>query len=76
MESQGTVAADCRAATDEELMSRLEEVLEEYRGRPGALIPVLQIAQGIFGYLPEQALKRISLSLGKSYSEVAGVVGF
>jgi NADH:ubiquinone oxidoreductase subunit E len=37
---------------------------------------VLQIAQGIFGYLPEVALKRIALGLDKSYSEVAGVVGF
>jgi NADH:ubiquinone oxidoreductase subunit E len=51
-------------------------VLEEYRDKPGNLIPVLQIAQGIFGYLPENVLKRIALALGKSYSEVAGVVGF
>jgi NADH:ubiquinone oxidoreductase subunit E len=63
--------------TDErELYGRLDEVLREYRDKPGALIPVLQIAQGIFGYLPEDALKRISLALDKSYSEVAGVVGF
>ncbi len=51
-------------------------MLAEYKGKPGALIPVLQIAQGIFGYLPEVAMKRIALGLGKSYSEVAGVVGF
>ena len=56
-------------------MERLDEVLTEYQGKPGALIPVLQIAQGIFGYLPENVLKRIALRLGKSYSEVAGVVG-
>ena len=62
--------------SDEELFSRLDEILEEYQGKPGALIPVLQIAQGIFGYLPEETLKRIALRLGKSYSEVAGVVGF
>jgi NADH:ubiquinone oxidoreductase subunit E len=34
------------------------------------------MAQAIFGYLPEVALKRIALGLDKSYSEVAGVVGF
>jgi NADH:ubiquinone oxidoreductase subunit E len=62
--------------TEEELLERLDEVLDEYEEKPGALIPVLQIAQGIFGYLPEVALKRISLKLNKSYSEVAGVVGF
>jgi NADH:ubiquinone oxidoreductase subunit E len=63
-------------ASEAELLKRLDEVLEEYKGKPGALIPVLQMAQGIFGYLPEIALKRISLSLNKSYSEVSGVVGF
>ena len=62
--------------SEEELFRRLEEIIEEYRGKPGALIPVLQIAQTIFGYLPEQALQRISLGLEKSYSEVAGVVSF
>ena len=61
---------------ESELLERLDEVLQEYRDKPGALIPVLQIAQSIFGYLPENALKRISLDLDKSYSEVAGVVGF
>jgi NADH:ubiquinone oxidoreductase subunit E len=63
-------------ASEKELMERLDTTLAEYKGRPGALIPVLQIAQGIFGYLPEAVLKRIALQLGKSYSEVAGVVGF
>ena len=63
-------------ASEEQLLARLEEILEEYKDKPGALIPVLQMAQSIFGYLPEVALKRISLMLNKSYSEVAGVVGF
>ena len=54
----------------------LDEAIAEKRHIPGALIPVLQIAQGLFGYLPEHILKRISSSLNISYSEVAGVVGF
>jgi NADH:ubiquinone oxidoreductase subunit E len=62
--------------TEEELLKRLDDIVQGYREKPGALIPVLQIAQGLFGYLPESALKRIALGLGKSYSEVAGVVGF
>ena len=66
----------CEEASEAELLARLDEVLKEYRDKPGALIPVLQMAQAIFGYLPESALKRISLGLKKSYSEVAGVVGF
>ena len=63
-------------ATEDELLARLDDVLADYRGKPGALIPVLQIAQSIFGYLPESALKRIARGLGRPYSEVAGVVGF
>ena len=66
----------CEEATEEELLARLDEVIAGYRGKPGALIPVLQLAQGIFGYLPEVALKHIARELAKPYSEVAGVVGF
>lgn len=63
-------------ASEEELLARLDDVIAEYREKPGALIPVLQIAQAMFGYLPESAMKKISLGLNKSYSEVAGVVSF
>jgi NADH:ubiquinone oxidoreductase subunit E len=66
----------CQEASEEELLGRLDDVLKEYTGTPGALIPVLQIAQAMFGYLPESALRKISLALGKPYSEVAGVVSF
>lgn len=62
--------------TEDKLMERLEEILQEYRDKPGGLIPVLQMTQSIFGYLPIPALKRISVALNKPYSEVAGVVGF
>ena len=61
---------------EEELYTKLDDVLTEYKDQPGALIPVLQICQSLFGYLPQRALKRISIVLGKSYSEVAGVVSF
>lgn len=67
---------ECGEVREEELLGRLDEVLADYRDKPGALIPILQITQGIFGYLPESALKKISLALDKSFSEVAGVVGF
>jgi NADH:ubiquinone oxidoreductase subunit E len=75
-ESTQPACACGEQATESQLMERLDEVLTEYQGKPGALIPVLQIAQGIFGYLPQTVMKRVALRLGKSYSEVAGVVGF
>lgn len=40
------------------------------------MIPILQTAQNMFGYLPEPVLKKVSSSLKISYSEVAGVVSF
>jgi NADH:ubiquinone oxidoreductase subunit E len=70
------VCAGCAEADEQEILARLDEVLEEYRDNPGGLIPVLQIAQGLFGYLPEHVLKKIAKGLDKPYSEVAGVVGF
>jgi len=74
--AEKVVCACGNHTSQEELLTRLDEVIKQYRDKPGCLIPILQIAQGIFGYLPEAALKRISLALNKSYSEVAGVVGF
>jgi NADH:ubiquinone oxidoreductase subunit E len=71
--------AKCACAeepSEEALLSQLDDILASYVDVPGALIPVLQIAQGMFGYLPEAALKKISLALNKPFSEVAGVVGF
>lgn len=67
----------CSSEVDEEsLLTRLDEILTEYRNKEGGLIPALQIAQGLFGYLPEPVLRRIAKGMDKPYSEVAGVVGF
>ncbi|HHX51136.1 MAG TPA: NADH-quinone oxidoreductase subunit NuoE [Clostridia bacterium] len=55
---------------------RLQQVLQEYRGQTGALIPVLQSAQDIYGYLPKSALETIALELRLPLSKVYGVVTF
>jgi NADH:ubiquinone oxidoreductase subunit E len=74
--SHGCSCQDAPEPSEAELLARLDEVITQYRDRPGALIPVLQIAQGIFGYLPDAAMKRVARGLDKSFSEVAGVVSF
>ena len=76
MSAEDAKCSGCHEATEEQLLEQLDDVLKEYVDVPGALIPVLQIAQAMFGYLPERALKNIALALNKPYSEVAGVVGF
>jgi NADH:ubiquinone oxidoreductase subunit E len=61
---------------EEELIKQFDGILDDYVNTPGALIPVLQIAQNLFGYLPENVLKLVAEKLNKPYSEVAGVVSF
>ena len=64
------------SVNEDQLFDQLDDIIDQHANNPGALIPVLQSAQNLFGYLPEAALKRISFRLNKPYSEVAGVVGF
>jgi NADH-quinone oxidoreductase subunit E len=56
--------------------SRLEELLQAYRGQKGALIPVLQKAQKIYGYLPAEVLRRIARGLRVPVSRIYGVATF
>ena len=57
-------------------LSPLEPVFAEFEGQKGALIPVLQRAQEIYGYLPPEVLKQISERTGVALSQVYGVATF
>jgi NADH:ubiquinone oxidoreductase subunit E len=74
--TDGCRCAQSAAEDEAAMMERLDETLAEHKDRPGGLIPALQTAQAIFGYLPEAAMVRIAEAFGKPYSEVAGVVSF
>lgn len=50
--------------------------IEEHKETEGALMPVLQNAQDIFGYLPVEVLEIISKGLMIPMAEVYGVVTF
>ena len=54
----------------------LKAVIAELRDTPGALMPILQKAQDIYGYLPAEVQKLIALELGVSAEEVYGVATF
>ncbi|MGA1867092.1 MAG: NADH-quinone oxidoreductase subunit NuoE [bacterium] len=56
--------------------SALESVVAEYKGKEGNLIPVLQKAQGIFGYLPPEVVFFLSEKLDISSSRIYGVISF
>jgi NADH:ubiquinone oxidoreductase subunit E len=59
-----------------EIMSRVDEIIGRYRGKPGSLIPVLEECQGITGYLPVELQEYISRGLNVPACTVYGVVTF
>jgi len=63
--------------TEETLDLRpLEPIFDEFKTQKGAVIPVLQRAQEIYGYLPAEVLKAISQRMGVPLSQVYGVTTF
>jgi len=59
-----------------EKMDRLKEIIHKYEGVPGALIPILNEAQDLFGYLPMEVQELISKELKIPLTEVYGVATF
>ncbi len=54
----------------------LEPLLTKYQGKKGSLIPLLQGAQEIFGYIPREAFEKISKVSGIQLSDMYGVATF
>lgn len=60
----------------EEVSARLDDIIAGYKDRPGSLIPVLQEAQELVGYLPPPVQRHISYGMNIPVSEVHSVVSF
>lgn len=54
----------------------LFEVIDQLKDEKGALMPILQHAQEIYGYLPIEVQKMIALGLNVPLEEVYGVATF
>ena len=66
-----------QVSTEEAMdLALLDPVLDEFRSERGAVIPVLQRAQGIYGYLPPEVLKYIASNLNVPLSQIYGVTTF
>lgn len=63
-------------AAMKEKMEKLEHILVEHKNQQGALMPVLHETQELFGYIPEEAQKRISEVLNIPLAEIYGVATF
>ncbi len=57
-------------------LSRLESILKGHSSQPHQLIEVLQDVQESYGYIPEEAMREISKTLGVPLIEVYRVASF
>ncbi len=55
---------------------QLDEVIANLKNEKGCLMPIMQQAQDIYGYLPPEVQKHIALALEIPVSEVYGVATF
>ncbi len=65
---------DFRGTKEQE--EKLLAVIESYKGVKGSMMPILQEAQEIYGYLPIEVQKIISRETGVSVEEIYGIVSF
>ncbi|MGN0995561.1 MAG: NADH-quinone oxidoreductase subunit NuoE [Candidatus Ventricola sp.] len=61
---------------NKEKFAALQQVIDELKDEPGALMPIMQRAQDIFGYLPEDVQYHIAKELDIPVSDVYGVATF
>lgn len=59
-----------------EKAAKLEEIIAAHKDQPGALIPILQKAQDVYGYLPIEVQTKIAEGLDISLEKVYEVVTF
>ncbi|SHH16618.1 NADH-quinone oxidoreductase subunit NuoE [Tepidibacter thalassicus] len=59
-----------------ENFEKLDQVIDKYKGKPGALMPVLTEAQKIFGCVSIEIQKKISEELNIPLAEIYGVATF
>jgi NADH-quinone oxidoreductase subunit E len=57
-------------------LAPLDRVIDEFAGKSGTLIPILQRAQDLYGFLPRQVLQHVAERTGAPLSQVFGVATF
>lgn len=64
------------ARTSAPAPDHFQERIAAQAGEKGALIPLLQAAQEAYGYIPEEAIRRIHRAVGVPVAEIYGVITF
>ena len=57
-------------------LALMDEVFAAYGGQRGSLIPILQKAQSLYGYLPPEVVHLVARKLGIAAGKVYGVATF
>lgn len=66
----------CSCDGKNKVAEQLQPIFEKYEGKKGSLIPILQDAQNMYGYLPRDVIKEIATKTQNPVSQVYGVVTF
>jgi len=59
-----------------EAISRIDDIIERLKNKPGSLIPALAGCQGVLGYLPVELQEYVGKRMNIPGSDVYGVVTF
>lgn len=57
-------------------VEKMDELMQEFAGKKGVIVPILQKTQEVFGYLPRPALEYVAKKLRIPVSKVYGVATF
>ena len=63
-------------AGTKEQEAKLNAVIDAHKGQRGASMPVMQAAQDIYGYLPEEVQVMVAEGLGLPLTEIYGIASF
>lgn len=63
-------------ASDAADLSMLDPLIKKYKGVKGNMIPLLQGAQAIYGYIPKEVFEKLASETGLKLSDMYGVATF
>ncbi|MFO7637471.1 MAG: NAD(P)H-dependent oxidoreductase subunit E [Clostridia bacterium] len=66
----------CCEMTTEEQFGLLEKTINDYGAEERNMIQILHIAQAIFGFLPEEVQKFVSVKMNLPLPKIKGVISF
>lgn len=58
------------------MKDRIDQILMKYGNNPSSIITMLQEIQGVYRYLPEEALDYVAASMDMSASRIFGIATF